>query len=275
MKKTERNQKDLKEPCGSFECEGKEPFQERLLSLLAGRSKYQAAKDWGVNLSTLKNYFSRQGSIPRHEVLAKISQAEGVSIDWLIGGQGITAADQPKLLTCDSDTNYISARLAYLSSQYITSTHAAKAWGISNEKLKGLCDGSLEIDSDLLLKIAEIEGISWEWLKLGVGETPPYKSKASPKKKEVISTDVDRNITSLLSTFSESEKEALFKMLARKGIETLLYLLDDINIDILQKDRKDKVRMLALLENEIKKGTSSLADDVAQSSPSSASKKAG
>lgn len=275
MKKLEKKPQDSKEHYGSFECGSKEPFQERLLSLLGGRSKYQAAKDWGVNLSTLKNYFSRQGSIPRHEVLAKISQAEGVSIDWLIGGQDITAADQPKLLTCGSDTNYISTRLAYLSSQYITSAHAANAWGISNDKLKGLCDGSLEIDSDLLLKIAEIEGISWEWLKLGIGETPPYKSKTSPKKKDVIPTEVDRNLTSLFSTFSASEKEALFKMLARKGIETLLYLLDDVNIDILQRDRKDKIRMLALLENETKKGTSSLADDVAQSSPSSASKKAG
>lgn len=74
-----------KETHGSFKSIEKERFTQRLEQLLKGRSKYQAAKDWGINLSTFKNYFSRQGSIPRYEVLEKISTQENVSIEWLLG----------------------------------------------------------------------------------------------------------------------------------------------------------------------------------------------
>lgn len=74
-----------KETYGSFESSEKERFAERLELLLRGRSKYQAAKDWGINQSTFKNYFSRQGSVPRFEVLDKISKHEHVSIEWLVG----------------------------------------------------------------------------------------------------------------------------------------------------------------------------------------------
>lgn len=74
-----------KETHGSFKSIEKERFTQRLELLLKGRSKYQAAKDWGINLSTFKNYFSRQGSIPRYEVLEKISSHEHVSIEWLLG----------------------------------------------------------------------------------------------------------------------------------------------------------------------------------------------
>jgi len=74
-----------KETYGSFKSIEKERFIQRLELLLKGRSKYQAAKDWGINLSTFKNYFSRQGSIPRYEILEKISTQEGVSIEWLLG----------------------------------------------------------------------------------------------------------------------------------------------------------------------------------------------
>ncbi|HFK4066933.1 TPA: hypothetical protein ACG1UU_004397 [Kluyvera ascorbata] len=74
-----------KETYGSFKSIEKERFTQRLEQLLKGRSKYQAAKDWGINLSTFKNYFSRQGSIPRYEVLEKISMHENVSIEWLLG----------------------------------------------------------------------------------------------------------------------------------------------------------------------------------------------
>lgn len=79
------NTTDKKETYGSFKSIEKERFTQRLEQLLKGRSKYQAAKDWGINLSTFKNYFSRQGSIPRYEVLEKISTQENVSIEWLLG----------------------------------------------------------------------------------------------------------------------------------------------------------------------------------------------
>lgn len=75
----------VKAPQGSFEASGKEPFNARLKLLLRGRTVKQAAADWDVKLSTIKNYFSRPESRPRYDVLSKISCSEGVSIEWLLG----------------------------------------------------------------------------------------------------------------------------------------------------------------------------------------------
>lgn len=94
MDNAEKNVEDRKVPSCSFESKQKEPFSVRLKSLLAGRSINKAAKDWGVNVSTLKNYFSRQSSTPRHEVLLKISRCEGVSVDWLLYGDLIKLKEE-------------------------------------------------------------------------------------------------------------------------------------------------------------------------------------
>lgn len=82
-----KNVQPTKQPQGSFEVEGKEPFSDRLKKLQNGRTVKQCAEDWDINLSTLKNYFSRPEATPRFDVLSKISSTEGVSIEWLLGNK--------------------------------------------------------------------------------------------------------------------------------------------------------------------------------------------
>lgn len=82
-----KNMQPIKQPQGSFEDYGKEPFSDKLKKLQNGRTVKQCAEDWGINLSTLKNYFSRPDATPRFDVLSKISSAEGVSIAWLLGSE--------------------------------------------------------------------------------------------------------------------------------------------------------------------------------------------
>lgn len=76
---------DKKERVRIFPDNAKEPFSERIKLLLRGRSLHAASRDWDVSVSTLKNYFSRPNSKPRHEVMQKIALSEGVSIEWLMG----------------------------------------------------------------------------------------------------------------------------------------------------------------------------------------------
>lgn len=172
MNKMEKNVGKAKEREGSFKSSEKEPFNERLKSLLAGRSVNQAARDWGVNLSTLKNYFSRQGSTPRHEVLLRISSYEGVSVDWLLYG------------------------------------------------------GSNEFMAKSSAEVPVTEGLSESALK----------------------------IASMLDLLDEEDIEALSKMLMLKGVETVLYLLDESNIRLLQLPKDERHRLL--VRHEAKKGAS-------------------
>ncbi|OFC61512.1 hypothetical protein [Candidatus Erwinia dacicola] len=151
-----------KERKGSFESNGKEPFSERLKTLMHGRNIKQCADDWDIKLSTLKNYFSRLEARPRYEVLSKISNKEKVSIEWLLNGVG------------------------------------------SNE--------------------------------------PSSQQKNTPNAKILWLN----RLTEMLELLSDEDVEALTRQLTLKGVETILYLLDDDNIKLLRLDRVMKEKVLGL-----------------------------
>lgn len=104
-----------------------------------------------------------------------------------------------------------------------------------------------------LIKIAEREGVSMEWLLTGSGEEPIGKSQKSEKSELKTSRHLTRNkgkadekILELLSFLSEDEKEMILEVLVRKGIDTVLYLLDEDNIKLLKMDRVMKEKVLGL-----------------------------
>lgn len=63
----------------------RETVIERLHQLVKDRPLRNVADAWGVPRSTLNNYFYR-GSTPKLEVLKRISEQEGVAIEWLVSG---------------------------------------------------------------------------------------------------------------------------------------------------------------------------------------------
>ncbi|ENE2008321.1 helix-turn-helix domain-containing protein [Salmonella enterica] len=63
----------------------RETVIERLHQLVKDRPLRNVAKAWGIPRSTLNNYFYR-GSTPKLEVLKRISEQEGVAVEWLISG---------------------------------------------------------------------------------------------------------------------------------------------------------------------------------------------
>ncbi|SRZ95181.1 hypothetical protein [Shigella sonnei] len=166
-----------KEPNGSFPDEKKEPLIQRLFSLVERYpSRSEAARAWGINISTLNNYYKRRhlNPIPRPNQLQKIADKEGVSLEWLTTGQG----QKPSF-----DAN-------------------------SSKEQKAM-----------------------------TGEPPSTKG-----------ANIDSSLLTLIEILSDDEKNALFEVLARKGVETLLRLLDKETQELLQLEGRKRLAALMLVD---------------------------
>lgn len=116
-------------------------------------------------------------------------------------------------------------RIFKLVDRYRSRNEAAKAWGININTLQNYYkrkDLSPVPRKTLLEKIAQCEGVSLEWLQTGEGKEPEMNIKRTQDGLVPPHSDLDDKILSLIRFLSDSEKEALFQVLARKGIETLL-----------------------------------------------------
>ncbi|EFK3872709.1 hypothetical protein WKO21_000927 [Shigella boydii] len=174
-----------KEPNGSFPDEKKEPLIQRLFSLVERYpSRSEAARAWGINISTLNNYYKRRhlNPIPRPNQLQKIADKEGVSLEWLTTGQG----QKPSF-----DAN-------------------------SSKEQKN--------------KRAKEQ-------KAMTGEPPSTKG-----------ANIDSSLLTLIEILSDDEKNALFEVLARKGVETLLRLLDKETQELLQLEGRKRLAALMLVD---------------------------
>ncbi|HBE9179089.1 TPA: hypothetical protein KNH08_001965 [Serratia fonticola] len=171
-----------KVPERSFTDEAKEPVINRVFQLVDRYpSRSQAARAWGMNVSTLQNYYKRKdiAPTPRKAHLLKIAEQEGVSLEWLLTGQGKPLHQENK----------------------------------KNEM------------------------------------TDSQSSKSASKTN---TSKVDEKILEMLSFLSFDEKEKIVEVLVRKGVEIVLCLLDDNNIKLLQLPGEEKERLMAL--HEAKKG---------------------
>lgn len=147
-------------------------------------------------------------------------------------------------------------RVFKLVDRYPSRSEAARAWGMKVSTLQNYYkrkDITPIPRKAQLIKIAEREGVSMEWLLTGSGEEPIGKSQKSEKSELKTSRHLTRNkgkadekILELLSFLSEDEKEMILEVLVRKGIDTVLYLLDEDNIKLLKMDRVMKEKVLGL-----------------------------
>lgn len=170
----------------SFDLEEKEPIIHRVFQLVDRySSRSQAARAWGINISTLQNYYKRKDitPIPRKAHLIKIAEQEAVSLEWLLTGEG----DGPEWIT-----------------------------HVKNEK------------SDV---------------EMGLHHSEKQKKH---------SNTLDFKLLELLSFLSQDEKQRLIEVFVRKGVETVLYLLDENNIRLLQLPEEERERLL--VRHEAKKG---------------------
>ncbi|EEJ0780893.1 hypothetical protein GSC47_001366 [Salmonella enterica] len=146
-----------KEPIGSFLSEGKEPVIERIFQLVERYpSRSAAARAWGINVNTLKNYYRRKDILP------------------------VPRRNQ-------------------------------------------------------LSKIAEVEGVTMEWLTDGIGPAPTGLSMNQKNQTAIQRHNSLDKLTEILAFLSEEERNRLVETLTRKGVETILYLLDEDNINLLKQ----------------------------------------
>ncbi|WP_336844769.1 hypothetical protein [Providencia rettgeri] len=145
-----------KEPNSSFGSNEKEPVIERVFQLVERYpSRSAAARAWGINVNTLKNYYTRRDiePVPRKPQLIKIAETEGVSLDWLLHGVG----EKPSIIS------------------------EIKADNINCEAKEKSMNHSTESKSDKLIE--------------------------------------------LLSLLTDDEKNQLYESIARKGVDSILQLI--------------------------------------------------
>ncbi|EAR6706449.1 bacteriophage CI repressor [Salmonella enterica] len=121
-------------------------------------------------------------------------------------------------------------RIAQLVRRYPSRSAAARAWGINVNTLNSYYKNDVPTPTpreNLLAKIAESEGVSLEWLATGDGESP--ESQKTPINRD--------RLSEILDFLTEEERQRLAITLARKGVETILYLLDEDSINLLEQHR--------------------------------------
>ncbi|EKS6643334.1 hypothetical protein QCD58_002126 [Enterobacter hormaechei] len=127
-------------------------------------------------------------------------------------------------------------------------TEAAQDWGVNYNTLRNyFVRENARPKRDTLEKISIAEGVSVEWLLTGRDSSEQKNAQnESEMSNYVESKVVSTPLVQLLLTLSDSEQTRLYKMLARKGVETILCLLDEDNIKLLQLPESVKAGVLRL-----------------------------
>lgn len=118
----------------------------------------------------------------------------------------------------------------------------AAKWGLKYATLSNYLTGKGSIPRrDKLELIAKAEGVDIEWIING----------GKVVSKEFNSGDRDLHLSpqtlklaEFFEALNDTERSALINLLTRKGVETVLYLLDDDNLKLLQLDYVIKEKVL-------------------------------
>ncbi|EAA6526953.1 hypothetical protein AB4739_003017 [Salmonella enterica] len=132
----------------------------------------------------------------------------------------------------------VIARIFKLVDRYPSRSEAARAWGINVGTLNNYYKRKHLNPTprrSQLIKIAEKENVSIEWLTSGEGCYPDMTPTTKDQKRQIEQNDsfeqshdaIDSKLSMLLSLLRPQEKKALFDVLGRKGAEFSLILLDD------------------------------------------------
>lgn len=158
---------------------------------------------------------------------------------------------KPSRILLESEKEPVIERIFQLVDRYASRSEAARAWGINVSTLKNYYKRRHLKPSprrNQLLKIAEHEGVSLNWLLKGEGTIFESDKKTKETNSVSSSSDVERKLFEILSLLTDQEKLKLFEVFARKGIETVLHLFDVENQALLEL-RGDKKRIALRLES--------------------------
>lgn len=154
--------------------------------------------------------------------------------------------EHPRSFDVDAKEPVIE-RIFSLVKRYSSRNEAAKAWGINLNTLQNYYKRRQLAPvprRGLLQKIAEHEGVSLEWLLYGNDSEARVTDVTERTNKNISLGGVDAQLFGLLAILTPQERQALYETLARKGVETVLYLLDEDNIELLRQDPVVKAKIL-------------------------------
>jgi transcriptional regulator with XRE-family HTH domain len=258
----EKKKRAPKESKISFDSIAKESLAPRLLALMNGRTIREVSKDWGISASNLNNYLYR-GSIPRTNVLQRIANAECITIDELfepidnieLNEIPDTASNVELPPTQNNEehrgsiaTNEIKQRVLSLIGDR-SRRAAAKAWGMNISTLTNFLENSSVPTYELLNRIAGAEDVDTEWLITG---DTSIKVPARLYENTLTRGEIISELLHSFEALSTHELNSLRWFFKRKGIEAMLYLLNESDFKLLQLPDEEKERLMAL--HEAKKG---------------------
>ncbi|EFK6621161.1 MULTISPECIES: hypothetical protein [Enterobacteriaceae] len=137
----------------------------------------------------------------------------------------------------------VAKRIDVLIRRYPSRSAAARAWGINTNTLKSYfrkTGDTPEPRENVLLRIAEHEKVDLDWLKTGRGKSPSIPKSTAKGEGD--------QLTEMLSFLTSEEREALTSMFARKGVETVLRLLDKDTQELLQLEGRKRLAALMLVD---------------------------
>ncbi|MCF6970389.1 helix-turn-helix domain-containing protein [Klebsiella variicola] len=163
---------------------------------------------------------------------------------------------------------------------------AAREWGLSFSTLNNYLTRGTEPSLNVAIKIANVEGVSVEWL--ATGEHPPTSSNDRPRKGAAASTSKRDEVSPpqeaesmawnvILNALDKDERALLinsFVTIGARRIIRMICKINDVNSYWQDLTNEEKERLIRVNE-QMKKGTSETDQQMIQAGLTSSGKKAG
>ncbi|HDT6532016.1 TPA: helix-turn-helix transcriptional regulator [Klebsiella michiganensis] len=163
---------------------------------------------------------------------------------------------------------------------------AAREWGLSFSTLNNYLTRGTEPSLNVAIKIANVEGVSVEWL--ATGEHPPTLSNDRPRKGAAASTSKRDEVSPpqeaesmawnvILNALDKDERALLinsFVTIGARRIIRMICKINDVNSYWQDLTNEEKERLIRVNE-QMKKGASETDQQMTQAGLTSSGKKAG
>ncbi|MGC6061313.1 helix-turn-helix domain-containing protein [Enterobacter kobei] len=171
---------------------------------------------------------------------------------------------ETKVVIPEDGKETLSERLRSLIGKRSART-AAKDWGLSFSTLNNYLNRGTEPSFSVAVRIAEIEGVSIEWLAFG-GEVSSLKNEGSHNRLQVdsnefISESSDGAKVAWMMVYDSLEKEdteALLRLIHREGVKGILNAAQTGTLDaqdFMSLSESDRQRVLRLAQ-QLREGAS-------------------
>ena len=130
-------------------------------------------------------------------------------------------------------------------------------WGLPYSTLNNYFEKGATPGLNVVANVSQKENVSLEWLVFGTTKSLPQLPS------DTESNEDSQALQAIIKTLEPRECRDLTKLLGRKGAETMLLLLNETNLKLMQLSEREKMAMMKLCDNtdpEVAKILRQLAD---------------